>query len=123
MTQKVGDLNGKWSILMRVALVAVPMGLTFAMSYGIHVENNLDDLQRWRNRMQESRWTALDQAAFERRLIEMLNQKVDASQVPPQWFKDQVNQMAARVEENSKQIREVATDVRVIRNVIERKNK
>ena len=76
--KEIGQLNGPWSILLRIALASWPPMLVVVVTWGIWVTKNQFEDKAFRE--SGDRFTQMDGAALKAEVYERL-----AAQPPPEW--------------------------------------
>lgn len=85
---RVGELNGKWSLLFRAALTALPIIVSGAIMWGAHIDRKLDEVSTaltnvsvWMAATEANRFTQKDWNR-ERNLL--------SKQMPPEWVRKEL---------------------------------
>lgn len=71
---KLGDLNGPWSVLTRVAIAGFPVVVAAMFGFGAHVVTRIDAIGNRITRLEAERFAHVDAIALERRLDDKLHQ-------------------------------------------------
>ena len=97
---KIGQLNGKWSVLFRVQIAMVCFSLPFLITLEVWQTTSIHDLKvsqaEVRTRM-DNLVTQADSKASDAMLKDQILQVVE-QRYPPQWLRDEVSRLRDRLD-------------------------
>lgn len=93
---KLGELNGAWSLLFRIALIVFPAWAGWMSLYTIRIDNRLVAVE-------SSRFTSSDG----QQLYRELGMKADKDDVPPEWLKTKVKEIKDQVVDLHKEVSQI----------------
>ena len=97
--QSIGELQGAWSLLFRIALIVFPAWAGWLSIYMIKIDNRVTAIEA-------NRFTSADG----KDLYAELSMKANRDEVPPQWFQAKVSELSL----DMKQIHNEIADVRTL---------
>ena len=107
---RLGDMNGGWQILFKVALAMFPVCITVSAGYAVGVNRDLSRHESKLAAMEASGFTMVDGNRLCERIVadntdiwrSIADLKITVAKIPsespPKWFVDRMNKLEAKVD-------------------------